>query len=82
MSRVAALRVAYALLTLSVLFLDQATKAIVTKRLLLYSSTPVIPGLFHITLVTNRGALFGWFHELADPYRGALFTVVPIVNLP
>ena len=81
MSRVAALRVAYALLTLSVLFLDQATKAIVTKRLLLYSSTPVIPGLFHITLVTNRGALFGWFHELADPYRGALFTVVPILAI-
>src|SRR5438093_7845803 len=80
-SRVAALRVAYALLTLSVLFLYQATKAIVTKRLLLYSSTPVIPGLFHITLVTNRGALFGWFHELPDPYRSTLFTVVPILAI-
>src|SRR3989442_1330418 len=80
-ARADGLRMASAFLTLSVLFLDQATKAVVTRRLMLYPSTPVIPGLFHITLVTNRGALFGWFHELADPYRGALFTVVPIMAI-
>lgn len=81
MSRAALLRVVYAILTLSVLVIDQATKAIVMGRLTLYSTVPVIPGLFHITLVTNRGALFGWFHELPDPYRSTLFTVVPILAI-
>ena len=81
MSRATLLRSAYALLTLSVLLLDQATKAIVTSRMVLYSTAPVIPGLFHITLVQNRGALFGWFQNLADPYRRALFIVVPVLAI-
>ena len=81
MSRAALLRLAYTLLTLSVLFLDQATKALVVSRMTLYSSTPVIPGLFHITLVTNRGALFGLLHNLADPYRSTLFTAVPLLAI-
>jgi len=80
-SRGTLLRISYALLTLSVLLLDQATKAMVVSRVALYSSVPVIPGLFHITLVTNRGALFGWFHDLSDPYRGALFTIVPVLAI-
>jgi signal peptidase II len=75
------LRAAYVMLTLSVLLLDQATKAMVVGHLTLYSSTPVIPGLFHITLVTNRGALFGFLHDLADPYRGTLFTVIPLLAI-
>ncbi|MBI1951980.1 MAG: signal peptidase II [Acidobacteria bacterium] len=75
------MRLAYALVTLSVLFLDQATKAMVVSRMTLYSSAPVIPGLFHITLVTNRGALFGLFHDLPDPYRSTLFTTVPLLAI-
>ena len=61
MSRSTVLRIAYALLTLSVLLLDQATKAMVASRMTLFSSAPVVPGLFHITLVRNKGALFGLF---------------------
>jgi signal peptidase II len=80
-SRSRLLRLAFALLSLSVLVLDQATKALVVSRLTLFSTVPVIPGLFHITLVTNRGALFGLFRDLADPYRGALFTVVPVLAI-
>lgn len=79
MTRVAAMRVAYGLLALSVLVLDQTTKHLVTSTLTLYASVPVIPGLFHITVVTNRGALFGMLHDLPDPYRAALFTAVPII---
>lgn len=81
MSRAGVVRLAYALLTLSVVAFDQATKEAVAARLALYSSTPVVPGLFHITLVTNRGALFGLFHDMADPWRSALFTVVPAVAI-
>ena len=77
MSRALLLRSGYVLLSLAVLALDQVTKEIVSARLTLYASVPVVPGFFHITLVTNRGALFGLLHDLADPWRGALFTVVP-----
>jgi signal peptidase II len=76
-SRAAWLRLGYGLLSLAVLALDQVTKEIVSTRLTLYASVPVIPGLFQITLVTNRGALVGLLHDLADPWRGALFTIVP-----
>ncbi len=81
LSRSGLFRFAYALLTASVLILDQATKKAVTSRMTLYSSVQVIPGLFHITLVTNRGALFGLFHDMADPYRGAIFTAVPALAI-
>ncbi len=42
-----------------VLSLDQLTKFFITKNLLLNQSLPVIKGIFHITLVHNRGAAFG-----------------------
>lgn len=81
MSRATLLRAAYALLTLSVLVLDQATKAMVVSRMTLYSSAPVVPGVFSLTLVTNRGALFGLFHDLPDPYRSSLFTAIPLLAI-
>jgi len=80
-SRGTLLRFAYGLLTLAILGLDQTTKALVVSRMTLYSSLPVVRGLFHITYVTNRGALFGLFHDMADPYRGALFTSVPVLAI-
>ena len=74
-------RVAFGLLTLAVLLVDQVSKEIITSRLALFSSVPVVPDLFHLTLVTNRGALFGLFHDLADPYRAVLFTAVPVLAI-
>lgn len=81
MTRGGLLRVAYGLLSLWIFALDQVSKEMVVSRMTLYSSEPVIPGLFHFTLVTNRGALFGLFHDLADPYRAVLFTAVPILAI-
>lgn len=81
MSRGAFLRLVYGMVTLFVLLLDQGTKAVVTSRMALYSSIPILPGFFHLTLVTNRGALFGLFHDMPDPYRSALFTVVPALAI-
>jgi signal peptidase II len=71
------IRVVYGLITLSVFTLDQWTKELITSRMSFLSSIAIVPGLFHLTLVTNRGALFGLFHDLPDPYRGAIFTIVP-----
>ncbi len=79
MTRGAAHRAAYASLSVAVFGLDQWTKHLVTASMTLHSSVPVIRDLFHLTLVTNRGALFGVLHDLADPYRSMLFTLVPIL---
>jgi signal peptidase II len=41
------------------IILDQFSKYLVTRYLSLHQSVPVIPGIFHLTLVHNRGAAFG-----------------------
>jgi len=47
------------IIVLSILFLDQLSKSLVTKNLLLNQSLPLIKGIFHLTLIHNRGAAFG-----------------------
>ena len=42
-----------------VLVLDQLTKFLVTQRLALHDSIPILKGIFSITLIHNRGAAFG-----------------------
>lgn len=43
----------------AVLLLDQLTKFIVARELILGQSLPVIKGVLHFTLIYNRGAAFG-----------------------
>ena len=81
MRRVKILRFAYGGLSLAVLGLDQLTKLLITDRMAAYSSVTVIPGLFQLTLVWNRGGLFGLCRELPDPYRTVLFTAVPTLAI-
>lgn len=38
---------------------DQATKWVITERIVLHESVTVIPGFFRLTHVVNRGAAFG-----------------------
>lgn len=42
-----------------ILFLDQLSKFIAVKNLSLHQSIPIIKGIFHLTLIHNRGAAFG-----------------------
>jgi signal peptidase II len=44
-----------------VLGLDQATKWWMLQRLALGESVPLLPGVFHLTLVRNPGIAFGLF---------------------
>ena len=44
-------------------FLDQAAKLAADKQLYQNESIPVIPQIFHITLVYNTGTAFGLFHN-------------------
>lgn len=41
------------------LVLDQLTKLGIRDGMMLHESIPVIPGVFHITYILNRGAAFG-----------------------
>ncbi len=47
------------IIVLSVLSLDQLSKFLSTKYLSPDQSMPVIGGVFHLTLIHNRGAAFG-----------------------
>ena len=42
-----------------ILSLDQLTKFLISKNLILNQSVPIINGVVHLTLVHNRGAAFG-----------------------
>jgi len=48
-----------AVIVIAILAVDQATKFLITKNVALHQSIPVIQGIFHITLIHNRGAAFG-----------------------
>lgn len=47
------------ILIVLILALDQLTKSIVVRSLSPNDSAPVIKGIFHLTLIHNRGAAFG-----------------------
>lgn len=47
------------IIVILILSLDQLTKAVAIKNLAHNQSLPVIKGVFHLTLVHNRGAAFG-----------------------
>ena len=51
-------------ISLAVIALDQATKALVRATLALHSRTPIWPGLFDLTHVRNRGMAFGLFNGI------------------
>lgn len=46
-------------IALVILLLDQFTKFIAVKNLALNQTVPLIKGVFHFTLIHNRGAAFG-----------------------
>jgi signal peptidase II len=47
------------IIVIAVIVLDQLTKFVIGGNLAPYQSIPVINGIFHLTLVHNRGAAFG-----------------------
>lgn len=81
MSGAAPGRIAWALVSAAVLAGDWLTKAQVRRLLPLHESITVMPGFVNLTHVTNRGALFGMMHDLPDPWRSAIFTLVPLLAI-
>lgn len=67
------------LLSVAVLLVDQISKSLIQKALHGVSTLPVIPGVFHLTLLTNTGVAFGMFRGYSLPV--AIGTSAIIVGL-
>jgi signal peptidase II len=65
--------------TLGVVGLDQATKALVFMAGPESFPIPVIPGFFRLTFVDNRGGVFGMFNTIGEPWHTLLLIGVPVV---
>jgi signal peptidase II len=59
--------------------LDQLTKLLVTGSLLPGERILVLEGWFQIRFITNPGGLFGSFRGLPEPWRIALFSILPLL---
>lgn len=60
---------------------DQLTKYLVTKKVALHSTVPVIPGFFNITRIHNRGAIFGAFGQIGSPIAYIALTLASLTAL-
>jgi signal peptidase II len=66
---------------LVVLALDQITKQIVRKTLLLHDTVNVIPGFLDLTHVQNTGAAFGILNAADFPYKPAVMIAIAAIAL-
>jgi signal peptidase II len=69
------------LIALAVIAFDRITKWAVTQYIPLHDSITVIPGLFHISHVENRGAAFGLFADSSFPWKIAALVGFSLVAL-
>ncbi len=71
----------YYFLILFFLLIDQATKTIVATTLNLYDSRVIVPNLFNLTFIRNRGAIFGFFSHHESFFVYALLTLASLAAL-
>jgi len=66
----------YFLLLLTLLAADQLTKHWIVANFSLYEVREIIPGLFNLVHVTNKGAAFSMFASVDSPWRHWFFVSV------
>ena len=66
---------------ITIVVLDQITKALVKARVPLHESVTVIPGFFDLTHVRNTGAAYGFLDNVDFPYKPAVMVVVALEEL-
>ena len=66
----------YFLIFVVILVGDQLSKLVIVAHLPLYDVREVIPGLFNLVHVTNKGAAFSLFASIESPVRHYFFVVV------
>ncbi|MEY4636381.1 MAG: Lipoprotein signal peptidase [Acidobacteriota bacterium] len=67
--------------TLTVVILDQITKALVRPALALHQSMEVIPGYVDFTRVHNTGAAFGMLNAVEFPFKPVVLSLVALIAL-
>jgi signal peptidase II len=70
-----------ALLAVTVIILDQATKYWIMQSMRLHESIPIIPNLFSFTYIRNPGAAFGLLAGSSNAFRTVFFGVTSLVAL-
>lgn len=71
----------FLLIALLVVAVDRYTKWLISHRLSMHDSIPVIPGFFRIIHTENPGAAFGIFADSPSPWKIALLIVFSLVAL-
>jgi signal peptidase II len=71
----------YFALSLTLLVLDQASKILVHLFLRDRGPLEIIPGFFNLIYSRNPGGLFGYFSQMADPWRTLLLTLLPVLAI-
>lgn len=65
----------------TVVILDQITKALVRPALALHESIVVIPGYVDFTRVHNTGAAFGMLNSVEFPFKTVVLSLVALIAL-
>ncbi len=60
---------------------DQLTKVWIVGNFTLFESREVIPGLFNLTYLTNKGAAFGLLNGDHGAWRQIFFVVIAVIAL-
>lgn len=69
------------IVALVVIALDQISKILALSKLSMGASIVVIPDIFSLTLTFNRGAAFGIFSNVPDPWRYVVLGVATCLAL-
>lgn len=69
------------LIALAVIVLDRVTKLAVARYIPLHDAITIIPGLFQISHVENRGAAFGLFADSSFPWKIAALVGFSLIAL-
>jgi signal peptidase II len=76
-----AMRRFHLLIALLVVCLDRAAKWAIARNIPLHDSRQIIPGVFRLTHVENRGAAFGLFADSPSEWKIALLVLFSMVAL-
>ncbi|HXC50891.1 MAG TPA: signal peptidase II [Candidatus Limnocylindrales bacterium] len=70
-----------ALLALLIIALDQYTKSLISSSWRIGESHPIVPEIFSLTYVRNRGGAFGLMADLPEAWRVAFFVIFAIATV-
>ncbi len=69
------------LVVLTIIVVDQVTKAYIDASMYLHESIPIIPGYFNLTYIRNPGAAFGIMGTTSSGFRLVFFFLTSILAM-